>query len=220
MSSATTQKQASGAGISWQATATRSSGQGLPTNETLQPGVAAVVLVKTDGDTATFTLPDGHGLPASGFCCVYFATGLRYGCAFTVAGDVLTINNTGTGTDFPVATTVVVISQEMDLDVNVNPAKAVFIGCASNQRTHIRYVGINGAAVLGNPIELLPDQAGAEAEWSWLSKDSNTPGVDVMGVPCPLVASPSNPVDTIIVSNGSALAAANFKGLIIYDPTI
>jgi hypothetical protein len=200
--------QVTSPGASWQAPAARTGGAAIPISETLPSGNAGSLTTMTEENSGVATLAEGHGVQSEDVVSVCWEDGKRCGMVATVAGNAVTIEG-GEGDALPEEDTAVVLTVEIELDVNFDAAKANFVGCASNQRTFVRYVG-ESTAILGEQIELVPDSVAVEAQFSWLSGQ---------GVECPFAPTPVDPVDKIIVSNGSSIAAANFKAQVIYDPT-
>jgi len=164
-----------------------------PISETLTAGTSVATWVKTDADTGTATLAEGHGL-TSGTYDVYWSGGVQYGCTGTVTDNDLALD-AGSGDDFPAsATTGMIVCEQQDFACGFDGDNAVLLGAYCDQRTHLSFKDSGDAVVYA--LELTAAQP-----WGWNGTAGSSP---ITG----------NAIATISMSCGSTTAGnLKFTGL-------
>ena len=113
---------------------------------TLAEGVPAEDWVKTDANTAACNFAANHGLTNS-TVDVYFAAGVRYGVALTIATDAGTLEG-GSGTDFPAnAANDVIVTPQQQVNVTIDGDLAVLVGVSATVPAHVDFQGVNSASI-------------------------------------------------------------------------
>lgn len=143
--------------------------QGIDPVDTTVPAAKPLTgWVKTDANTATGNLPVGHGLTDGKFD-VFWNGGKRYGLNGTIATNALTLDG-GAGDDFPASgTTTVVVCPQTPLDLTFDGDNLVLIGAISTKNGLLLFRD-SGGALVGNPVELLPN-----VPWGWASGRGTNP---------------------------------------------
>jgi len=130
-----------------------------PISETLTAGTAVSSWTKTDADTGTATLAEGHGL-TSGTYDVYWSGGVQYGCTGTVTDNDLALDG-GAGNDFPAtSTTGMIVCKQQDFACGFDGDNAVLLGGYCSQRAHVSFKDSGGSVVYA--LELP-----AATPWGW-----------------------------------------------------
>ena len=83
---------------------------------TLAAGLVPTTWTKTDANTGTAVLPEGHGLVTSDVVAVLWAGGFRYGLTATVTGNSAVLDG-GAGDDLPANGTPVVVAKKVVVDL-------------------------------------------------------------------------------------------------------
>jgi hypothetical protein len=138
----------------------------LDISAALPAGIAATVLAKTDANTATVTLPEGHGQTNGNFDVHFGVASCRYGVPGTIAGNVLSLDG-GAGDDFPVATTAVVIAKQVVITAPLTGSLLVATFAWCNKRCHLDFKS-------SAPASLLQLNLTARKAWPW-ANDFGTP---------------------------------------------
>ncbi len=182
----------SAAGISIQSNVTRTASLGIePVDTDLPAGKTGTLSTRTDDDTGVATLSAGHGVQTGDKADVFWADGVRYGMACTVAGNDVTLDQ-GAGDNLPTEDTDVVVSVQQTLDVTFDGDNLVLIAASASRRSHLTFLDAGGAVIMA--VEL-----GADEAWAWVSDT---------GVANPLSG---NAVASIAVSNGDGTNTSNIK---------
>jgi len=175
-------------------------GEGLlDLNVDLPAGVAAEIATKTDGDTCTITLPDGHGLTDGDFDVYWSTNSVHYGAAGTIADNVLSLDG-GSGDDFPVGGTDVVVAERVVIVAPLTGSLLTSITAHCTKRAHIEFLSSVPASIKAMKLD-----ANKARTWAAdIGFDETNPFA-------------SATVATIAASNGDSAAAGNLSIPIIYD---
>ena len=199
MPTATITQAASIGGISISGTASRTASGQISHQVTAPAGKTVTDWAKTDADTAACNLPDDHGY-STGTFDVYWSGGVRYGVPGTVSSNALTLDG-GAGTDFPAsATTGVIVSNRVEINVDFDADDAEIVMVHSSLRGHIDWQD-SGDATL-DAAELAAGEV-----WQWLNGS---------GITNPLTG---NAVDKAFVSSGST-SDSTIKLGVLYDSEV
>lgn len=176
----------------------------------LPAGVAGTLTTRTDDDEGTLTLPETHGFITGDILAVFWTTpggvpSVMYGFAATVAGTSVAIAPSGAdyvgvspaATVLPAATTSVVVSKKVAINVAVESNDVRMIGMGCDQPA----IGILGAAAAIYPAHVA-------VAFSPLTWDK------AAGAPCPLTADPT----TLVSYNGGVVAAKFQCALLLGAP--
>lgn len=98
--------------------------QAIPAIVAAQTGT---LTTRTDDDTGVATLSTGHGIETSDVVDVYFAAGVRYGMAATVAGNAVTVDG-GAGDVLPTQDDAVTVVVQTAVEINFDGDDAQIIG--------------------------------------------------------------------------------------------
>jgi hypothetical protein len=180
-------------GITIQSNVTRLASQGIePVDVDLPAGKAGTLTTRTNNTDGAATLSAGHGILTADVVDIYWDGGCRYGAIVgTVAGNVVPFGS-GSGDNLPLATTALVVTKQVSLDVTFDGDNLVLIGASASQRSHLTFVDAGGAIL--HPVAIDPGEA-----WAWVSDT---------GVDNPLSG---NAVASIKASNGSSTNSSNLK---------
>jgi len=185
---ATVSQSISLAGISIQATLTRTAEGGLANQVDLAAGVAGTLSTRTDDDTGEVTLTEGHGITDGDKVDVYFSGGIRYGMTVgTVVGNVVPVD-LGAGDNLPADDAAVVVCKQTVINIDFDGDDAELVAAHCTKRAHLSFLD-SGDAVL-KAQELVSGEP-----WFWAA-DS--------GIANPLTG---NAIDEIRASNGETAAA-------------
>lgn len=163
--------------------------------------VATLLLtfVNDGDDTASGTLTAGHGLETGTFD-LWWATGVRYGVAFTVSTNDWTMTDSGAGDALPASSTVCNISEQVLINTAIDGDAVVLIVMNSSLRTSVACHDVDDDVI--EAIELLADEP-----YHW--HDTN-------GITNPFAG---DPITYLAVSNGETSAAAILQVLVLQDST-
>jgi len=162
-----------------------------PVNMPLAAGNAGA-LYRTDADTGTIVLSDGHTLEEADTVDVYWATGIRYGMtANTSTSDTIYVVDGGAGDDLPsTAGIACVVCTQESLDITFDGDNVILIGASTTKRCKVVFLDVANV--------LLAQEIATDGAWGW---------ADGMGTTNPLTG---NAVTSVTVSNGIA-TAGTFK---------
>jgi hypothetical protein len=178
----------SGQGFDLEGSIAVTADMGIEPVDTVIPAATAMATwAKTDANTASGTLAEGHGL-ATGTYDVYWTGGVRYGVAVTITTNAVALEG-GAGTDFPASDTAVNISEQISIPEDFDGDDLLVICAKSDQRCHLSFLD-SGTAVL-KAKELT-----ANMPWLWFS--ANGDALPITG----------NAVASVKASNGSTTAAS------------
>jgi len=173
-------------------------GEGLLDLSTdLPAGTDAEVLVKTDANTATFTLPGDHELTDGDFDVYWGASSIRYGVPGTIANNVLSLDG-GAGDDFPVTKTPVVVAKQVEIVAALTGNLAVAMVGHCKRRAHLDFRSSVGASLLA--LNLMANKA-----WGW---------ADDLGFTNPLAGVV---VAKILASCGDSAGTGDLSVPLLYD---
>jgi hypothetical protein len=152
---------------------------------------------RSDNDTGVVTLGEGHGITDADTVDVYWTGGMRYG--MTVTGyDTTTITvDVGSGDNFPIATTAVIVGVRVTIDSDFDGDNVTMIAAYCAERAHVNFREEDETSILA--VELTAGEA-----WVWLSD---------VGAANPLTG---DPVGEIIVTQ-TGTSAATLKIIALVD---
>jgi len=198
MPTGTISQVASIAGLSIQATVTRTETGQIGHEIDLSEAQAGTLTTRTDDDTGIVTLSSGHGITTSDTVDVYWSGGVQYNCTVT-AYDATTITiDAGDGDVLPAQDTVVTACAHTTVDTDFDGDLLEMIAGSANYRSHVCFMDAAHAVLLA--VELIAGEL-----WSW-SADS--------GITNPLA---SDDVAYCRVSNGDSDYESTVKLGILYD---
>lgn len=189
---------ASAGGVSADLVIKRTADGGIGQEVALPAGKAGTLTTRTDDNTGEATLTAGHGITTGMIVDVFWTGGRRYGVTVgTVAGNVVPLD-LGAGDNLPVATTALVVTEQVQIDMVVDGdnVPAVFAQCT--QRAHLDFQESGGTSV--KAVEIIA--AGEGFFWA-----------ENCGIANPLTG---NAIGKVLVSNGTVTAATLKLGL-VYD---
>lgn len=192
---------ASIAGLSIQASRTRTA-SGQISHEVSVPAAAAGSLkTRTGDDEGVFTL-SGHSLAVNDIIDVYWDGGLRYGMKVTaISGDDVTaggLSGPGAGDVLPDEGTALTAGEQTPVDTDFDGDKLEMILIVSTARSHFDFQDSGGASLEAQELT-------AGEPWDWCTN---------IGVLNPLAG---NPVDTLMLSSGDSSGPATVKVALIYN---
>lgn len=97
---------------------------------TLEAGHAGTLSTRTDADTGVATVGSGHGITTANLVDVYWTGGKRLGMTVTATGATTINVDGGSGDNFPVVSTAIVVSKVYALDCVFTGSDAAVIGIA------------------------------------------------------------------------------------------
>lgn len=154
----------------------------------LPAGKAGTLTTRTDDDTGVATLGAGHGITDTDTVDVFWSGGSRYGVDVTsVDGNAVSIN-VGSGDNLPAATTALVVTKQVTIDVDFDGDKVEMIVVSNSKRVHLDFQEGDGTSIKARDIP-------AGEGWSWVASQ---------GITNPLTG---NPVGKIQATSGEATAA-------------
>jgi hypothetical protein len=198
---------ASIAGLSIQASRTRTASGQISHEVTIPAAKTGTLTTRTDDDEGIFTLAAGHGLVVDDVIDVYWAGGIRYGMKVSaVNGNDVTaggVGGPGAGDVLPDQGTAVTVSKQVTVDTDFDGDKLEMIvvantAQANTKRAHFDFQDSGGLSLKAQEL------AGADP-WDWSADTS--------------IANPlaGNPVDRVKLSNGDSAAAAQVKIGVLYN---
>ncbi len=152
------------AGLEFGGSVNRSASGGISHSPLPLPaGVGGTLDTRNSDTNGVCGLASGHGYVNGDKLDVYWVgTGnIRYNMAATVSGDNVTVD-AGAGKVLPIATTVVVVSKRLEVDVDFDGDKIESIAIASNSRSHIWFI-------TGADASIFPQEIVANELWSWVA---------------------------------------------------
>jgi hypothetical protein len=177
---------------------------------TVPKGFAGTLSTRTDNETGTLTLGNGHGITTGQIIDLYWNGGARYEITVgTVSGNSVPIgaDDSGSGSNLPIATTAIVASPRVAFNADIDGDELSLLA--------IQQVYANTAETAKSRVSLLDS---ADDEIAALTLDANTPRVfDVEGGDSnPFTG---DPITNGVVSNGSSAADATLRILWVSDAT-
>jgi hypothetical protein len=173
----------------------------------LPVGQAGTLTTRTNDGEGVITLSTGHGIAATTIVDIYWAAGARYGVridSLSGTGDVaLAFDDTpaATGDVLPVATTAVVVTPRVSINVAIDGDEVEMFGVHSTQRGQVSFYDVGDALIKQYELEI------AESVESWHSSMTGTN---------PLTG---NPITYARASNASSTTAATLTILALEDST-
>jgi len=123
-------------------------------------GTPVATWTKSDIDTGTATLTEGHGL-SSGTFDVFWDGGVKYGATGLLTVNSLALDG-GTGDDYPTTGEAgMVVCKAQVINTEIDGDAVAMIAISASRRALLRFYDINSALV-GDPIELAADEP-----WVW-----------------------------------------------------
>lgn len=102
-------------------TVTRTADGGDVRAPTVPHGYAGTLTTHTSSTQGTATLGDGHGITTGMRVDVYWSGGRRLGMTVgTVSGDSVPLTSSGTGDNLPIATTALVVSKAIQINMDID----------------------------------------------------------------------------------------------------
>jgi hypothetical protein len=124
MPSITISQNISGVGGSITGQFTRTGDGGLPLEVTVPKGYAGTLSTRTDNDTGTATLGNGHGITTGMAVDIYWSGGAHYGfTAGTVSGNSVPFDISGfsNGDNLPSQGTAIIMSPRVSIEGTIDP---------------------------------------------------------------------------------------------------
>jgi hypothetical protein len=165
----------------------------------LPAGKKSTNWTKTDSDTGTATLADGHGIQTGDKVDIFWTGGRRYNMTASVSGDNVTVD-VGSGDDLPASGTAVVLSKRLVVNAAFDPDDMSVLLVTTSRRASIAFANSSGAAPLALDLD-----AGECCLW-WADS----------GIARPMAG---NPVASIWVGNGDGDNACDVTISVLYDST-
>jgi hypothetical protein len=174
----------------------------------LPAGIAGTLSTRTDNATGVLTVPTGHGITTANMVDVYWSGGRRYGATVTGTTSTTISFNVGSGTNLPIATTAIVVSPQVTVQLAFKAGSLVFFAASQTYTTlgetaasHVDYQDASSVELLSQDLT------------------ANTPAVcDVAGGSTNLFS--GNPVVKALASNGSAVNAATLNLIVVQNSTL
>lgn len=146
----------SGLGGTIAKTVRREADAGQAISVTVPAGKASTAWTKADDNTGTATLAADHGIETGQVVDVYWSGGFRAAVTVgTVSGTSVPLgtDNSGSGDNYPVSTTAIVVSPRVTLDIDIDPAdlqvlsaQMVRTSATDETRGTVRFVDTNPTA--------------------------------------------------------------------------
>lgn len=173
----------------------------------LPVGQAGTLSTRTNDGAGVITLSVGHGIAAATVVDIYWAAGARYGVRIDSlggTGDVeLTFDDipAATGDVLPAASTAVVVTPRVNVNVAIDGDEVEMFGAHCTQRSQVSFYDVGDALIKQYEIEI------AESVEAWHSSMTGTN---------PLTG---NPITYARASNSSSTTAATMTILVLEDST-
>lgn len=188
------------AGVTINASVSRTETGQISHEVTLTAGLAGTLSTRTDNDTGILTVTAGHGIVGTDVIDIYWTGGRRYGAvvdsvtATTITFGTVTV---GSGDNLPVVDTAIVVAKQQTVDTDFDGDNLKMIVGYADQRAHLHFQENDGTSIAS--VDLA-----ANEPWWWFSDNGFSNALT------------GDPVGAIKVTNGTTTAATLRLGL-IYD---
>lgn len=201
----------SGVGISISAQATRTADGGSGREIAVPKGNAGTLSTRTDNETGTLTLGDGHTITSGTTIDLYWSGGARYGITVgTVSVNSVPIgaDNSGSGDNLPTQSTPIIASARVEFNADIDGDELEFIALQMHYPSLPAETAVSHLSLLdaeSDEIEAMDLYANAARIIDVAAGDANTLTGD--------------PIVSGTISNASSAGDAVLKAIWLQDST-
>lgn len=190
----------------------RTADGGIDVSPTLPVGKSGTLSTRTDDDTGVITAT-AHGLSVSDVVDIFWTGGRRYGMIVSSVADANNVTvgtgagDVGAGDVFPIATTAVVITERVQVNVSIDgdalsilAVKLEYTDSSATSKGHASFQDVSSGVV--EEVDL---EANAVLVW------------DITGGATNVFT--GNPITKVMATNGSSSAAATLRIVGAVDAT-